>query len=54
MGAHHQDGQAGQLPQGKGQMGTERFPEQAKGLATDRSPCLNKTRISNELPEGRQ
>ena len=24
MGAHHEDGHAGQLPQGKGQMGTER------------------------------
>ena len=32
MGAHHQDGQEGLLPQGKGQMGTERFPEQAEAV----------------------
>ena len=39
MGAHHRDRQAGQLPQGKGQMGTERFPRQAEGLLTDRFPA---------------
>ena len=43
-----------QLPQGNGQMGTERFPGQAKGLPTDRFSCFHKTRISNELPERRQ
>ena len=31
MGAQHQDGQAGQLSQGKGQMGIERVPGQEKG-----------------------
>ena len=37
MGAHHEDGRTRQLPEGKGEMGTERFPGQAKGVSADRS-----------------
>ena len=50
MCTHHQDQQAGQLPQGKGEMGIERIPGQAERLPTDRYPCSHKTRISDELP----
>ena len=32
MGAHHQDGQTGQLPQGKGHMSVERLPGHAEGI----------------------
>ena len=39
MGTHHQDRQAGQLPQDESQMGTARFPKQAEGLPTDRFPA---------------
>ena len=35
MGAHHQDGQARQLPQSKSQMGIERFPRQTERVLTD-------------------
>ena len=35
MGAHHQDGQARQLPQNKSQMGIERFPGQTERVLTD-------------------
>ena len=52
MGAHHQDRQAKELPQGEGQMGTARFPRQAQGLPTNRFPCFHKTRTSDELPDG--
>ena len=54
MGTHQQDRHARQLPLGKGQMGTARFPRQAEGLPTDRFPCFHKSRISDELPDGRQ
>ena len=43
----------GQLLQGKGQMGTERFPGQAEGLPKDRFPCFHKTKISDEFPDGK-
>ena len=32
MGTYHQNRQAGRLPQGKGEMGTEKFPGQTKGV----------------------
>ena len=51
---HHQDWQAGQRPQGKGKMGTERFPSLTEGLPTDRFSGFHKTRISDELPDGNQ
>ena len=39
MGAHHEDGQAGQLPQGKGQMGIERFQDKQKEYQQTDSPA---------------
>ena len=54
MGAHHEDGQTGQLPQRKGHMSVERLPGHAEGIPTDRFPCFHKTGISDELPDGSQ
>ena len=35
-------------------MGTAKCPRQTEGLPTDRFPCVHKTRISDELPNGSQ
>ena len=40
MGEQHQNGQTRQLPPGKGKMGTERFPKQAKRNTNRRIPSL--------------
>ena len=53
MGTYHKNRQAGQLPQGKGEMGNERIPGQTKGVPADRFSCLYWTWISDELPNGR-
>ena len=54
MGAHHQDGQARQLPQSEGQMGIKRFQDKQKEYLQTDSPASNKTRIWDELPNGSQ
>ena len=51
-GAHHQDGQTRKLPQSKSKMGTERFPRQTERVSTNAFSCFDKTRLSDELPNG--
>ena len=55
MGAHHQDRHARQLPQGKKPEGyCEVFEDKQKDYLQTDPPCVQKTRIADELPSGSQ